>query len=127
MKIGNSVPIINIPKNEIIAEKQQALGNGRQMERIFISILVKAMEKTLPGGSFAGSTSGLAGMMFSNTLADAVADQGGLGFAESIAGYLQQDSPELPDKLQDAASGRMLYQQFHMTSGKADKNDIIRE
>jgi|GEM_PF-6456981 len=127
MKIENSVPIINIPKNEKIAEKQQALENGRQMERIFISILVKAMEQSLPGNSFAGPASGLAGMMFSNTLADAVAEQGGLGFADSIAEYWQQDSPELPSTLEDAASRQMLYQQFHMTSGKADKNEIIRE
>ena len=49
---------------------------SRQMESSFLTIVFKAMEKTVPKSSLSGgSNNSLASMMFSTIMADAVAEQ----------------------------------------------------
>jgi len=108
MKIDNSLPIINTLQIRDTGEQGRSKEAGEKLESVFIAMLVKAMEKTLPGGSFAGSSSGLAGMMFANTLADAIASQGGLGFADSVAESMNLNNVEALNELEVPATMRAL-------------------
>ncbi|MGH1365014.1 MAG: rod-binding protein [Calditrichia bacterium] len=110
MKIDNSLPIINTLQIRNTGEQGRSKEAGEKLESVFIAMLVKAMEKTLPGGSFAGSSSGLAGMMFANTLADAIASQGGLGFADSVAESMNLNNVETLNELEVPATMRALRQ-----------------
>ncbi len=78
------------PNNKLTRELKLK-ETSRQMEASFLTLVFKAMEKTIPKSSLiGGSNNSLASMMFSTTMADAVAEQGGLGFADKIFESLKE-------------------------------------
>ena len=62
----------------------------KNFEAIFITQIVKAMEKTIPKSSLYGSNNNLASMMFSSVMGDAIAKQKGLGLGDIIYRSLKE-------------------------------------
>ncbi len=74
---------------------------SQEMEGVFISILVKAMEKTIPEGSLTGSeNNSLSKMMFSTVMGKEVAKNGGMGLAKQIYNSMEENGDEALKKLQ---------------------------
>lgn len=95
----NGIEKTEQPKTEKVRELKLK-ETSRQLEASFLSFVFKAMEKTLPKTSLTGnSENNLASMLFSTTMADAVAEQGGMGLADQIYQSLKEtdNSPELND------------------------------
>lgn len=57
---------------------------ARDLEAVFLTMMVKAMEKTIPESPYGGGKNNLAGMMFSTVMGQAMAEQGGMGLAEVL-------------------------------------------
>lgn len=72
---------------------------SQEMEGVFLSILVKAMEKTVPDGSLTGSKNSLSKMMFSSVMGKEIAENGGIGFAKQIYQSLKETGKTDIDKL----------------------------
>ena len=95
------------------AEKIRSLKlkeTSRKMEASFLNIVFKAMEKTVPKSSLSGGTSNsLASMLFSTTMADAVAEQGGFGLADQIFESLKESDniPDLNDLTREKVAGAL--------------------
>jgi len=68
---------------------------SQQLESIFLTQMIKVMERTVPNdGLTGGSKNSLSTMMFSNVLGQAMSERGGVGLADMIYKYLDaQDSP----------------------------------
>ena len=83
MKINNS---IKIDQTETIKARDLKLKEtSQQLEASFLNFVFKAMEKTIPKTSLTGgSDNSLSSMMFSSTMSDAIAEQGGIGLADQI-------------------------------------------
>ncbi len=95
----NSVEKVVQPKSEK-ARDIKLKEASRQLEASFLTFVFKAMEKTVPKTSLTGgSDNNLASMLFSTTMADAVAGQGGFGLADQIyQSLIESDAvPELND------------------------------
>ena len=81
IKLKSAEPAIDL-KNDRMRE-HQLRAKSRDLEAIFISQLFKAMEKTVKSSQTEGSNN-LSTMMFSSVMGKAVAEQGGIGLAETI-------------------------------------------
>lgn len=83
MKINNS---IKIDQTETIKARDLKLKEtSKQLESTFLNFVFKAMEKTIPKTALTGgSDNSLSSMMFSSTMSDAIAEQGGIGLADQI-------------------------------------------
>ena len=62
---------------------------SRELEGMFLSILFKAMEKTIPRDQKEGAKINLAQMMFSTVMGEAIAEKGGIGLADFFYQTLQ--------------------------------------
>ncbi|NOZ08285.1 MAG: hypothetical protein GXO91_05340 [FCB group bacterium] len=73
---------------------------SRQLEAVFITQMIKAMEKTIPESSLGGTKNTLSAMMFSTVLGDAIAEQGGVGLSDMIYESLaDKDTPVNLDEI----------------------------
>jgi len=81
INLKSTEPAIDL-KNDRMRE-HQLRAKSRDLEAIFISQLFKAMEKTVKSSQTEGSNN-LSTMMFSSVMGKAVAEQGGIGLAETI-------------------------------------------
>jgi Rod binding domain-containing protein len=62
--------------------------SAKDMEAIFLNIMIKAMESTIPENQTTENS--MAKMMFSNVMSQALAQGGGIGLADFIYHSLQQ-------------------------------------
>ncbi len=88
MKISEIQQSIQVGKNnqKVNSEKQdeKLLNSSKQMEGLFLSYMIKAMEKTIPESGLTGSKNNLAKMMFSSVLGKELANNGGIGLAKHL-------------------------------------------
>jgi len=83
-------PVSDDQRNAQLREK------SKELEAVFITQLIKSMEKTIPEGMGGGKNS-LSTMMFSSVLGDAMAQGGGIGLSKMIYTSLKtmDGSPDL--------------------------------
>ncbi len=73
-------------------EKNPKLWKAVQgFESLFMAHLVNSMQKTLPEGAVSGG--GMAGMMFTQVMSEAMAEGGGIGLADLLYRNLQHQVP----------------------------------
>jgi Rod binding domain-containing protein len=95
------------PDPEIQKEKKLAEAS-KKMEAVFLSHMIKAMERTIPRDKDSGSNN-LARMMFSSVMGDAIAGQGGIGLAEFIQRSLAEHGENPLEKLKNDVNLDALY------------------
>jgi Rod binding domain-containing protein len=120
MKIQAADPIMNNVSVSELQQKQRLQEAGEGMEALFISMLISAMEKTIPQSGFTGSgNNSLAKMMFSNVMGKALAEQGGVGFAERMLTLMDTQDAASLEALQQPFSTE-VWQQLQTTGVKDD-------
>ncbi len=77
---GNSVNELNNKKGLREAELKK---KSSELEAVFLTQLIKSMEKTVPEGMGGGKNS-MSSMMFSSVLGDAMSQNGGIGLSKMI-------------------------------------------
>ena len=96
MKI-NQIKLTNEQVDTPDARDIKLRETSRKMEAAFLTHVFKTMEKTIPKSSLLGKkTNNLSSMMFSTVMADAVAEQGGIGLGEQIYNSLK-DTDKVPN------------------------------
>ncbi len=85
---------------------------SQKLEAVFITQMIKAMEKTIPKSNLGGTKNSMSAMMFSTVLGDAIAEQGGVGLSDMIYGSLadKDDSVEF-----DEINNQPTLQQIDLT------------
>ena len=74
-----------------IPEKDPKLEqSARDLEGLFLSFVLKSMEKTIPSDGNKSNT--LANMMFSSVMGQSIAENGGLGLQDFFYGSLSKES-----------------------------------
>ncbi len=88
----------NLPVSaEISQERDLKLkAQAEEMEAIFLSKLVKTMEKTVPKSN---SKNSLSSMMFSSEMGKAMAKAGGIGLSKMIYNSLKEKNEDLSNEL----------------------------
>lgn len=71
-------------------EKEKLQKSARDLEGLFLSFVLKAMEKTIPREG--GDKNSLAGMMFSSVMGENIAENGGIGLADFFLESMDQNS-----------------------------------
>ena len=105
MKVSNLTNTLQIEnQNKSVSQKtkdEKLWKASQEMEGVFISILVKAMEKTIPENSLTGSkNNSLSKMMFSTVMGQEVAKNGGMGLAKQIYNSMEENGDKALKKLQ---------------------------
>ncbi len=72
--------------------------SAKDLESLFLSFVLKAMEKTVPKEEQSAS---VASMMFSTVLGKGIADAGGIGLSKYFYETLKQNPPENMQKLNE--------------------------
>ncbi len=80
-------------------DREEITKASQKLEGQFVSMMIKAMEKTIPKES--GSKNDLASMMFSQVMGDEIARQGGMGLSDFLIRALQQNGSEAIKKMPD--------------------------
>ncbi len=62
---------------------------SKALEAVFLTQLIKSMEKTIPDGSTGGKNS-LSSMMFGSVMGDAMSQGGGIGLSKMIFDSLKE-------------------------------------
>lgn len=85
--------------NRVLTEAQlrerKIQEQSKELEKVFVTYLVKALEQTLPEGVFNSSKSNLPSMLFSSVMADALVERGGFGLSAMIAQSLEEKETNL--------------------------------
>ena len=81
--------------------------SARDLEGLFLTFVLKAMEKTIPK-EHSGSNN-MATMMFSTVLGQSIADQGGIGMAKFFYNSLSQSNSEQIENLKDSINDPTIY------------------
>jgi len=76
----------------------QLRAKSKELEAVFLTQMIKTMEKTIPEGMM-GSKNGLPSMLFSSVLGDAVAGGGGVGLSDMIYASLRQQNEVSAEEL----------------------------
>jgi len=98
--LANTIQIDNLQQKTPQEKKDEKLWKASQeMEGVFLSILVKAMEKTVPEGSLTGSKNSLSKMMFSTVMGQEISKNGGIGLAKQIYQSLKENGDSALTKL----------------------------
>jgi len=94
---------VKIEKNpatsDLKKEDAKLRQSARDMETIFLNFMIKAMESTIPENQ--STNNSMAKMMFSNVMAQALTEAGGIGLADFIYRSLQQNDTAMINKLKD--------------------------
>lgn len=83
-----------IAPNESELRARKITEQSKELEKLFVTYLVKALEKTIPEGIFNSNQSNLTSMLFSTVMADAIVERGGFGLSEMIAKSLSEKDPQ---------------------------------
>jgi len=87
------VPMVTDEKANRTAQLKQ---QSNQLEAVFLTQLIKSMEKTIPEGLEGGKNT-LSTMLFSSVMGDAMAQGGGIGLSRMIFNSLQQKKDQTMD------------------------------
>lgn len=90
----------NIPESadSTISREKKLMAQAQEMEAIFLTKMIKAMEKTIPKSE--ESTSGsLSSMMFSGEMGKSMSRSGGIGLAKFIFSALKDKEVDLGEEL----------------------------
>jgi Rod binding domain-containing protein len=79
----SSIKILGQTQNTRHQKERKLDEASKELEAVFISYVLKAMEQTIPKDKDSSSNN-LAKMMFSSVMGKAIAEQGGLGLKEFI-------------------------------------------
>jgi Rod binding domain-containing protein len=90
----------NLPKSaeSKISRDIKLKAQAQEMEAIFLSRMIKAMEKTIPKSEESSSNS-LSSMMFSSEMGSTMAKNGGIGLAKFIYNALKDKEVDLGEEL----------------------------
>ncbi len=80
------------------AEDAKLRQSAKDLESLFLSFVLKAMEKTVPKEQQSAS---VASMMFSSVMGKGIADAGGIGLSNYFYETLKQNPPETIQKLNE--------------------------
>ncbi|MBO8130522.1 MAG: hypothetical protein H0Z29_03270 [Candidatus Marinimicrobia bacterium] len=83
MKVQNKFAEQNIEIQKRI-EDLKLKKASKEFEGLFLSYVIKAMEKTLPEGGIVGDKNNLVSMLFSSMMGKAIAENGGVGLSKVI-------------------------------------------
>ncbi|GEM_PF-1977995 len=97
LKTGEKGTAKKVPKN---GEDQKIRESAKQLEGLFLSFVLKAMEKTIPRDE-KSSRNNLATMMFSSVMGQAMAENGGIGLADFLSASMVTHSPQEVEELQN--------------------------
>ncbi len=81
--------------NDNSSRDAQLLKKSKELEAVFLTQLIKSMEKTIPEG-LGGGKNTLSTMMFSSVMGDAMSQGGGIGLSKMIYSSLKK-MDGLPD------------------------------
>ncbi len=90
------------PQEKEAAEKKKLQESARQLEGLFITFVLKAMEKTIPKED---KKNDLSTMMFSTVMGEEMAKQGGFGLADFLYRRLSQEDLAAIDQLKSKVTG----------------------
>ncbi|MEA3286027.1 MAG: rod-binding protein [Candidatus Marinimicrobia bacterium] len=76
------------PDTDLSARDIQLMKKSNELEAVFLTQLIKSMEKTIPDGLGGGKNS-LSTMMFSSVMGDAMTQGGGIGLSKMIFASLR--------------------------------------
>jgi len=96
----NAAPIIQSTESPAALNESKVRANkiaeqSKELEKLFVTYLVKALEQTIPEGVFNNKQSNLTSMLFSSVMADAIVEQGGFGLSEMIAKSLNEKDAQV--------------------------------
>jgi Rod binding domain-containing protein len=94
--------------NPEVQKNQKLVKASKELESIFLSHMLKAMEQTIPRDK-SSSSGNLAKMMFSSVMGKAISKQGGIGLAEFIYKSLLETGENPLDKLKSEKDIDALY------------------
>lgn len=117
-KIIESNPEISAKIRDIKLKKA-----AKELEAIFIAQVIKAMEKTLPGGGIGGKRNNLVNMLFSSTIGKAIAEKGGVGLADMIYRSLK-DRNENGDKVINGLPGEEYLRSIELMKETVVPGDV---
>lgn len=95
-----AVKLENLTQNTIKAVEKPTTNNkeeiklrssAKQLEGLFLTFVLKAMEKTIPKFDKQSSSNNLVSMMFSSVMGEDLAKHGGVGLAEFIYQHMKKD------------------------------------
>jgi len=93
----NSVLTSHIQKETSGKRNEKLWQASKDMESVFMTMLLKALEKTVPEGGLLDSKNSLSKMMFSSVMGKEIADNGGIGLAKHIYESMKDnDTDSLP-------------------------------
>ena len=125
MKIESLLPIEFQSKMKSLSEPVKELGDkeqirdaalrkkSKELEAVFLTQLIKSMEKTVPEG-LNGGKSTLSTMMFGSVMGDAMTEGGGIGLSKMIFNSFKK-MDDIPD-LQEV-SGNAYMQTMNVMRG----------
>ncbi len=108
MNISDSLSIIQASEDN--ARLKDLRRASQDMEATFISMMIKAMERTIPESPLGGSQNNLAKMMFSSVMSTEIAEQGGFGFSDIIFESLKEEDISALEDLQRLPGPATLLQ-----------------
>ena len=113
MKVSEIQHNINIEQNKRPAsadKRDEKLWKAsKDMEGVFLSYLIKSMEKTIPEGGLTSSQNSLAKMMFSSVLGKEMAENGGIGLAKHLYQALETDDSKVLERFKSEYAPDILY------------------
>lgn len=89
IQVANKNQKVNTEKRD-----EKLWKSSKQMEGVFLSLMIKAMEKTIPESGLTGSKNNLAKMMFSSVLGRELANNGGIGLAKHLYESLENEDKD---------------------------------
>ncbi len=76
-------------------EDQKLRSSAKQLEGLFLSFVLKAMEKTIPRFDDKKQSNNLVSMLFSTVMGEDLANHGGVGLAEFVYRNMRDKTPDL--------------------------------
>jgi len=104
----SSIKILGQKDNSEFQKDKKLAEASKELEAVFISYVLKAMEQTIPKDKDSGSNN-LAKMMFSSVMGKAIAEQGGIGLNEFIYKSLAESGENPLHKIKMNSNLDALY------------------
>lgn len=106
--ITNNKLNIQNPKDVNDQKDPKLVKSSKELEALFISYVLKSMEKTIPNND-SGEKNSLSKMMFSTVMGKEIAAQGGIGLADFIYKSLAETGANPLDKIKENFDIQSLY------------------
>jgi len=82
---------------------------SKDMESVFLSYMIKAMEKTIPDGALTGSKNSLSKMMFSSVMSKEMTNSGGIGLSKHIYDLMKDNNSDALQQFKSEDHSDFLY------------------